>query len=93
MVAVLERWLPYTVTILDRFHCMNGHTSYTEMGSRHKVWMCSCLGQLGRVQCPLIKLSLGVNTLAADLRTRGFSCTLIPSKGMHVAAPHISDGW
>ena len=21
MLAVLERWLPYTVTILDRFHC------------------------------------------------------------------------
>ena len=23
MLAVLERWLPYTVTILDRFHCTN----------------------------------------------------------------------
>ena len=22
-LAVLERWLPNTVTILDRFHCMN----------------------------------------------------------------------
>ena len=22
MLAVLERWLPYTVTILDRFHCI-----------------------------------------------------------------------
>ena len=21
MLAVLERWLPYTVTILDKFHC------------------------------------------------------------------------
>ena len=21
MLAVLERWLPYTVTILDRYHC------------------------------------------------------------------------
>ena len=31
MLAVLERWLPYTVTILDRFHCtimVYGFTPY-----------------------------------------------------------------
>ena len=31
MLAVLERWLPYTVTILDRFHCISSGLTSTKV--------------------------------------------------------------